>query len=472
MSQLTQERAMLYAAIIYRDDSGDMADAIPDPTVFYRSGHQMLWRAFQTLVRARKRVGWAELLEQCRLNGELTDEVRDCVGEIRDDHAARSADWRSCSEAILNAWQRRELVAVAHRMIANLSRDDADLPASLAWLTSTVESVTALRTSPIPSAHDVAKILDAEIEAAVTTGKVAGWATGHKTLDKRTLGWLPGSLHLLCGRSGDGKTYLAWSLCNAFQWANPDKHAGIVSLEMQPHELASRQVVGDAFFRDAMDSDEATRDHLAYKARQRLAQYLKRPVRVAQPFPIRMDVIERTIKAMAREGVSFVVLDYVQMVPSGARKGEDSFEAIQRQMQTLKAVAVEYGIVIVILSQMNRGTYNRSLMDAGLEDSFGHQGAQASNAAHTVSFPIRVAVHRHTDEKVTKWAAAFAMQDGGEFRTADQIVIHKFAKGRRGVPNHFVFWIDNDGVLEEPTREIQERASNAVQAAFKRTSAD
>ncbi len=180
----------------------------------------------------------------------------------------------------------------------------------------------------------------------------------------------PGSLIVLGGRTGTGKSFLSLGLL-----AGVDKPGAYVSLEDPPVEVARR---------------------VAELPRSRLEQLL-----LVTPKRPRLSLIAREIEEAFRTGHSprVVVIDYLQLVQyDGDAVAWSQSDQIGLVLAELKALAREYGFIVVVVCQLRRpgrddGDMRPTIWD--LRDS-----SNIENSAEAV-----VLLHAQGDDRVEAWLA-------------------------------------------------------------------
>lgn len=183
-------------------------------------------------------------------------------------------------------------------------------------------------------------------------GALIGVTTGMPQLDKLTCGWQAGDLIILAARPSVGKTALAvqWSVAAA----RSGKQVLFMSLEMTGVQLVDRiqahvARVNANGLRDPSILTEVDFGKLFAAA----TEINDLPIMVDETSGLTVDAIcarVRQVHAVTPLGVVFI--DYLtQIKPPKANSTADALQEITR---TLKSLAKELGIPIVLLSQLNR----------------------------------------------------------------------------------------------------------------------
>ncbi|MDE2467332.1 MAG: replicative DNA helicase [Bradyrhizobium sp.] len=217
-------------------------------------------------------------------------------------------------------------------------------------------------------------------------GDLTGVPTSIAWLDVMLSGWQRGDLIIVAARPSVGKTALAvQAALHAALNGNPTL---FLSLEMAGHQLTDRMLAHMARvdmqrIRQPKQIEEDQWTRIA-DAGSRIAAA---PLLIDDTSGITVDAIgARARQANATQRLGLVVIDYLtQIMPP---KAQSVTEAVQIQTRTLKALAKEIQVPIILLSQLNRdGAHKPSL--TSLRDS----GAIEQDA------DVVVLLHRPNDEQ-------------------------------------------------------------------------
>jgi replicative DNA helicase len=189
---------------------------------------------------------------------------------------------------------------------------------------------------------------------AARSGITSGLSSTIPLIDGMTQGFGDGHVWCIAGRPGDGKTVLAQQIASA---ASAARKAGLVaSLEMPKGELEDRAVasVGGVPLTSLRSGllGQWHWDRIAHAAGE-MDQW---PLYIDDTPGITLAAFASTVKLMVRRhGIRYAVIDYLQLMRSGARrKGENREQEVAEISKGLKELAKLCNIPIIILSQLNR----------------------------------------------------------------------------------------------------------------------
>ncbi|PTM61732.1 replicative DNA helicase [Phreatobacter oligotrophus] len=219
----------------------------------------------------------------------------------------------------------------------------------------------------------MARALDMAAAAYQRDGKLSGISTGLRDLDQRLGGLQHSDLIILAGRPGMGKTSLAtniaFNVAKAYRFeVEPDgshktTNGGIVgffSLEMSADQLATRIVAEQAEIPSYKIRRGDLREDEFYKLTQAAQEIQALPLYIDDTGGLSIVQLAARARRLKRQrGLDFMVVDYLQLLSGGARKGENRVQELTEITTGLKALAKELNVPIMALSQLSRQVENR-----------------------------------------------------------------------------------------------------------------
>ena len=282
--------------------------------------------------------------------GELSFEVLRIAfsGQIPPELLVPSvASSRALLEELSRVARRRQLQVAANVLAGEASKYEPDEQRITKVLN--FEPVTPLHDSTlVPGAQRMLGDLGKKID-----GTYAFTRTGIRFLDALLGGeWLPKTLNIIMAKPGTGKTALVGQsmLEMARQYGT---RSLFFSLEMSKEQLISRWVA----YMLALDATSIQFGRIDRSTAARIEEaviYLQTlPMFVIDDPTVTLDLIRKEIAGAARNGCRVVFLDYLQIVRhhQHGNRNQDLGEVAV----TLKEIAKEHNLAVVLLSQMNKG---------------------------------------------------------------------------------------------------------------------
>lgn len=325
--------------------------------------------------------------------------------------SASAADARWCAEEIRKAWRLRETGKACSEAVIALRADGVVHEEIVDKLQDRLDLIIKGSQSrgPRPMGQDIERCyLDSRTVA--DTGGTTGISTGYSRLDWWTAGLQGQSLIVLAAMTAMGKTSLAMNIAGNVARAD----AGIVvifSMEMGRRELAGRLIAAET----GLDLRRMTAGELGDKewGRYDEAKSTLTPIADRIMLDVSGQVTPTTIRAhlrrlQRRHEISLVIVDYLQLCGT-AERAESQYVRISTISGALKAIAVDFDVPVLALSQLSREAARRNgeprlsdLRDSGTIEQdanvvvFIHQDiAGRGNAGATDTAEIIVAKNRN-----------------------------------------------------------------------------
>ena len=291
---------------------------------------------------------------------------------------------------------RRDLIADAKKAILDTAYTTRPVAELLTGLRDTADNL--LGRAARVRWTGAGNVLD-QLLLAIESGPpeaLQGLTSSYPAWDRLGPGFLRGGLYVLAGRPGMGKTSLALDLTRhvAVDLRRP---VGVFSLEMRTDELGLK--LGSA------EADIAARYMRAGHLSGHQWQVLYAATRRMLDAPLYLDdtpgLVLRDLEARAwwlkarHPDLALLVVDYLQLVNTGIRFEQRRLE-IAHITRRLKELAGELGVVVLVLSQLNRELTRRSDPRPQLAD-LAESGA-IEQAADQVAFIHRPEVYDPDNE--------------------------------------------------------------------------
>ncbi len=236
--------------------------------------------------------------------------------------------------------------------------------------------------------------LDKTLIAKNRDGNISGISTGLRDLDKILGGMQNSDLIILAGRPSMGKTALAVNIAlNACKFLNKNledkKSVGFFSLEMPADQLSARILsmetsINATKFRNG-DIDEQEWEALTRTS----AQIAQLPFFIDDTPALSIAAIRTRARRLIRKhNLGFLLIDYLQLIRGSTKRSEQNrVQEISEITQGLKAIAKEFNIPVVALSQLSRAVENRDDKRPQLSDL--RESGSIEQDADVVSFIYR-----------------------------------------------------------------------------------
>ncbi|MGD1878859.1 MAG: replicative DNA helicase [Kiloniellaceae bacterium] len=278
---------------------------------------------------------------------------------------------------IHDLYLRRQLIALGEDMVNDAFDYDLDIDASqqiavsedklykLAEIGEIEGGLTPFRSAVLESLHMT--------EAAMKRDGLAGVSSGLTDLDRLLGGLHPSDLLILAARPSMGKTALATNIAfNVAAGTRVEKDAegnrveqrqpvAFFSLEMSAEQLASRIIAE----RTGVRSDSMRRGDIQdedfdkiFEASRELSEL---PLFVDDTPALSVSQVRTRARRLKRQhGLSFIVVDYLQLMqPPAGKRSDNRVQEVSEITRGLKALAKDLDVPVMALSQLSRAVEQR-----------------------------------------------------------------------------------------------------------------
>lgn len=186
-----------------------------------------------------------------------------------------------------------------------------------------------------------------------------GVPTGFYELDELTHGLLGGQMIVIAARPAVGKSTLALDIARSAA-IHHGKTTVIFSLEMARNEIAMRLLSAEA----SLNLSDLRRGSLEDSQWAKIAEVMgrmdKSPLFIDDsPNMSMMEIRAKCRRLKQKNNLELVILDYLQLMSSGKRV-ESRQQEVSEFSRSLKLLAKELEVPVIALSQLNRGSEQRT----------------------------------------------------------------------------------------------------------------
>jgi replicative DNA helicase len=248
---------------------------------------------------------------------------------------------------------RRRLIDVCRDVMRDCLDGGTDAPAALAHAEQAVLALgeEAIRRGFVP----LARILEETLEMLEDSpGKgLTGVSSGFVDLDQKTHGLGRGTLIIVAGRPGMGKSTLALNIAQHVA-IRAHQTVGVFSLEMGQQELALRILAAESGVRFSKLRSGLYSQSEALKLVETMKSISRAPLFIDDTAaPTILEVASKARRLKAEKNLALLVIDYLQLMQAGGRFENRNLE-ISAITRSFKQLSKEIDIPIILLSQLSR----------------------------------------------------------------------------------------------------------------------
>ena len=394
---LDVERTILGSMLIDKNAAATVFELLQE-NAFYSGPNRKIFECMRTLfeqnvpidvitldAELRKR-SWSEAVGGSSYLGELAESI------------ATSANVEYYAKILREKETLRELITTA----ASITTDCFDNEIEAQELLDKAETrIFSISESRIKNRFEsVGQLLPRTFEeiADYAKGSFKGVLTGFTELDEMTTGLQKSDLVIIAGRPSMGKTSFALSIAiNAAVHAK--RATAIFSLEMSKQQLVQRLLCGEArvnmhLLRSGkLPKRDLPRLSLAAGPLSEAPLYIDDTPGISV-----LEVRAKARRLKAQNNLDLVIVDYLQLMGSSGSV-ESRQQEISQISRSLKGVAKELDVPLVVLSQLSRAPEQRTGNHRPQLSDLRESGAIEQDA-DVVMFVYRDEVYNREDEAV------------------------------------------------------------------------
>lgn len=266
--------------------------------------------------------------------------------------------------------------------------------------------------------HSLKETLERTLIAKQREGHISGVSTGFKDLDKMLGGMQDSDLIILAGRPSMGKTALAINIAvNACKVLNQNaqnkkeqKAVGFFSLEMSADQLSARILSMETSINATKFRTGEINEEEWQVVTERSSEIADMPFFIDDTPALSIAAVRtRTRRLIRKHNLGFLLIDYLQLLRGASLKSQQSrVQEISEITQGLKAIAKEFNIPVMALSQLSRAVEQREDKRPQLSDL--RESGSIEQDADVVAFIYRESYYfertrpsDETSEKFITW---------------------------------------------------------------------
>jgi replicative DNA helicase len=357
---LEAERSVL-GAILVHNDAFNLAAQVIDSSDFYRDAHRRIFERMVQLNERNQAIDFVTLKEELSRAGEIEEVGGPAYVAALADGVPRATNVEYYARIVKEKSTLRNLIFAANKILTNAYEADQESDLILDEAESSIFAVAddRLKAGFVPM-RDLVKDSFPKIEQLFEQKRlVTGVPTGFVDLDEMTRGLQPGDLIIVAARPSMGKTSLVLNIAQ-YVAIQPEHTVGFFSLEMSKESLFLRLLTSEA----QIDSHRLMSGAIGQKDYGRISHALESlsAMRLFIDDTAGIGVMEMRAKArrlQKEHRLSLLVVDYIQLM-SGRGRFENRTLELASISRSLKGLAKELSVPIVVLSQLSRAPESRS----------------------------------------------------------------------------------------------------------------
>ena len=331
---------------------------------FYRYDHRLIFRAIADLAEDNQPLDVVTLSEWLGKRGELEDAGGLAyLGTMAKDTPS-AANIAAYAAIVRERSILRQLIGVGTDIADSAfnpgersSKEILDEAESSVFKIAEQGSKQGQAFKPIKS---LLKVTLSQIdELSKSDSAVTGLSSGYPDLDTMTSGFQKGDLIIVAGRPSMGKTTFSMNIAE-YAAISTKKPVAVFSMEMPGEQLTMRMLSSMG----RVDQGRLRTGKLTDDDWPRIAQAVKMfsevPMFIDDSAALSPTEVRARARRLAREHgqLGLIVLDYLQLM-QGSGKSDNRTTEVSEISRSLKALAKELEVPVIVLSQLNRSLEQR-----------------------------------------------------------------------------------------------------------------
>src|SRR6266550_3791339 len=357
---LEAERSVL-GAILLHNDAFNLAAEVIDSEDFFRDAHRRIFDRMVALAERNGAIDLVTLKDELGRAGELDEVGGPAYIAALVDGVPRSSNVEHYARIIKEKATLRRLIVSANKILANAydGGEEADVILDQAEHAIFAIADDKVRDGFVSLKHLAQSSLDTIEKLHSRKELVTGVPTGFTDLDEMTSGLQPSDLIIVAARPSMGKTSLVLNIAQHVG-TKTNMTVGLFSLEMSKEQLFLRLLTAEA----RIDAHRLRGGFLGERDWGRLSQAIGTlsEAKIFIDDSPSIGVLEMRAKCRrlkAEHGLDLVIIDYIQLMQGRGRFENRTLE-VASISRSLKGLAKELNVPIVVLSQLSRAPESRS----------------------------------------------------------------------------------------------------------------
>ena len=321
---------------------------------FYLPQHQQIFDAITQMFLADKQVDLVTLIDKLTQLGTYTEGDAAKYLKALADLATTASNIGEYAIIVQDKALLRRLIHAAQEISENAFSEVGEVSEILGLAEKSISEVTERRAGKhFEHIRDaILRNYDTLLQLKNDPESLMGLRTNYEMLDRILVGLGAGELMIVGARPGMGKTSFALNIaCNVAK--STKKDVAIFSLEMTTEELSSRLLCSEAL----LDSRCMRTGRLTEDEWKRLGDAMsalnETEIWIDDSAQITVGNMKSKLRKLKNLGL--IVIDYLQLMHDEKYRDNRVLE-IQQITGSLKIMAKEFGVPIILCSQLSRGT--------------------------------------------------------------------------------------------------------------------
>lgn len=362
---IEMERAVLGAIMLEPEAYYEVSQIISAQS-FYVKAHEVIYDAIVTLAAHQKPLDMLSVIEELRRTDELeTAGGAAAVAELTR-NVAGAANLEYHAHIVADKAMSRGLIGFASGVMTRAYEDAEEVDQQVQAAESTLFELAQFKMR-----KDIVRVDELKDnfqyrlqEAANKADGISGIPSGLYELDRMTNGWQRGELIVIGARPRMGKTAFAMTMIKTLS-IDQDVPTLFFSMEMTKDALMDRLVSNFCEIPLSHIRSGKLEDYEWETLKERLPLLEGKPAYLDESTGLSIfELRSKSRRAVREKGVQMIIIDYLQLMNAEGTYFGNREQEIALISRSLKSLAKELNLPIIVLAQLNREVDKRMQGDA------------------------------------------------------------------------------------------------------------
>ncbi len=376
------EEAVLGALMLEKQALTQIIDVLK-PQAFYKESHQLIYAAIKSLFAKSEPVDILTVTNELKTNGTLESVGGAYYLSQLTTRVASAANIEFHAKIIIEKYILREMITVSSETIRDAYDDTSDVFELLDKTEAKLFSISEENfRREYESMESLVRMSMDEIEQAKDhEGKLRGVPSGFTELDRMTSGWQKSDLVVLAARPAMGKTAFTLSMARNIA-VDHHKPVAFFSLEMASVQLVTRLISSESKIKADTLKKGNLKDYEWEQLNAKVTNLVEAPIYIDDTPSLSVFELRAKCRRLKEQhNIEIIFIDYIQLMTSGVdSKGGNREQEISMISRSLKALAKELNVPVIVLSQLNRSVETRGGLKKPLLSDLRESGAIEQDA--------------------------------------------------------------------------------------------
>ena len=405
---------------------------------FYRQDHRLIFRAISKMALQQKPVDVLTLTEWLRENRLLEDAGGLAYLALMARDTPSAANISAYADIVREKSILRQLISVGTEIADSAfnpeGRESRQLLDEAERRVFEIAEQGARNTRSFRPLKTLMKLsLDHIQELSKLNSGITGVSTGYTDLDEMTSGLQKGDLIIVAGRPSMGKTTFSMNIAE-YAAAHKKLPVAVFSMEMPAEQLTLRLLSSMG----RVDQHRVRTGQLTDEDWPRIATAVKIfadvPMFIDDSPALSPNEVRARSRRLVREHgqLGLIVLDYLQLM-QGSGRNENRTNEVSEISRSLKALAKELNVPIIVLSQLNRSLEQRPNKRPIMSDL--RESGAIEQDADVIMFVYRDEVYNPDSAEKGSAEIIIAKQRNGPIGTCRLTFLGKYTRFENYTPD-------------------------------------